>query len=87
MLELYNIGPVRRWIIQNICCKCYKDKLYPRMLLLEKGVYGVEGSVDPSTVLWENLGTPIYQKCYRWTVSASFIGFVLACSFFGLWGI
>jgi hypothetical protein len=57
------------------------------MFLLDKGMYRVEGSVDPATVLWENLGTPVYQKCSRWTGSATVIGLVLACSFFGLWGI
>jgi hypothetical protein len=57
------------------------------MLLLEKGLYAVEGSVDPATVLWENLGTPVSKKLSRWVGSVSVIGLVFATSFFGLWGI
>jgi hypothetical protein len=57
------------------------------MLLLEKGFYHVEGSVDPATVLWENLGTPAYMKIKRWFGSASVIMLTFAVSYFGLWGI
>jgi len=57
------------------------------MLLLDKGFYAVEGSVDPATVLWENLGTPIYKKLGRWFGTGSVVFLVLMISFFGLWGI
>ena len=87
MLELYYHGPMRRWFIQNICCGCWHNKFYPRMMLLEKGLYQVEGSVDPATILWENLGTPTYMKAKRWTGSAFVILMVFITSYFGLWGI
>jgi hypothetical protein len=87
MLELYYAGPFRRFFIQNLCCGWYHNRFYPRMLLLDKGFYNVEGSVDPATVLWENLGTPIYKKLGRWIGTGSVIFIVLIISFFGLWGI
>lgn len=87
MLELYYHGPLRRWVIQNLCCGCWHNRFYPRMMLLEKGLYQVEGSVDPATILWENLGTPAYMKAKRWTGSAFVILLVFATSYFGLWGI
>lgn len=57
------------------------------MLLLEKGLYYVQGSVDPETVLWENLGTPFRKKVGRNCLSVVVIIMVLAVSYFGLLGI
>jgi hypothetical protein len=85
MLELYHMGPIRRFFIN--LCTCFSDKLYPNMKLLNKGFYAVEGAVDPETILWENLGTPVAKKASRWTANLMVIIFVLAASYFGLWGI
>ena len=57
------------------------------MKLLNKGFYAVDGAVDPETILWENLGTPVSKKATRWTSNLIVIILVFTVSFFGLWGI
>jgi hypothetical protein len=85
LLELYEMGSIRRFFIN--LCSCVSDKLYPKMKLLNKGFYAIEGAVDPETILWENLGTPAIKKAKRFTLNFFVIIAVFAISFFGLWGI
>lgn len=85
LLELYHMGPIRRFFINM--CSCISDKLYTNMKLLNKGFYAIEGAVDPETILWENLGTPASKKAIRVTLNLFVIVLVFLVSFFGLWGI
>lgn len=52
VIAIYNMNPLKRLCVS---CGCYE----PKLRLLNKGVYSVSHSVDPTIILWENVGVPL----------------------------
>jgi hypothetical protein len=81
----------------NICKRCcVRYGCYEKNLrLLSKtiysmnhsNVYSITHSVDPTIILWENVGEPLKQKVYRCCKSYSVIIIIFGVTFFGFWAI
>jgi hypothetical protein len=72
-------------IFKRCCVRC---GLYLKDLrLLNKGVYNISHSVDPSIILWENVGEPFKSKVQRCFKAYSVSVIIFAVTFFGFWAI
>ena len=47
----------------------------------------IESSVDPETILWENLGMPKGKRIRRIGLTIGLTALVMGISFFGIWSI
>ena len=81
-LEMFNRGKLRGMLARNFK---FFDKLYPQDLRLdETAIVQVQPAVDPETIMWENLGTPMPIKRKRIMDSTIFTISVFLLSFIGI---
>jgi hypothetical protein len=72
--------PLRRLLTHYGC-------LNKEMRLMDKGVYRLTHSVDPSIIIWENTGAPLRHKVKIWLEIYSVAILTFIVTFVGFWGI
>ena len=75
LIKAYNVGRCTRWWT-SCCSDCCVDKDSYRKKLFHDKWLKVEPAVEPSLIIWENLGFTRKARCCRTTV-ASIISLLL----------
>lgn len=81
-LQAYQTSTVVRLLAENLCCM---GSLFTKRKLLQKGYLNLEDTVDPSSIIWENLGTSGFENGLRWAFALVLAAFIFCMSFAGLW--
>lgn len=80
-MQAYETGTAARLFAEYICCM---KSVFQKKKLLKKGYYSIRDTVEPETIIWENLGVPASSKFFRWVGALSLAAVLFAISFAGI---
>lgn len=63
------------------------SQVFKKKKLLRKGFYKIEETVDPETIIWENLGHKLTSKMKYWLGTLFISALVFSVSFAGFWAM